>query len=244
VTCVVVGASSGLGRALAESLARRGRSLLLASSDERDLHALAADLRLTANVTVAIATADAADPTGLAERIDAALGEAPLEAVFLPLGASDDDADDGSMAPDRAEALVRVNFLAVTAVVARLLPRLQARRAGVIAGFGSVAAERGRSRNVVYAAAKRALESYFESLRHRLEPEGIAVVLYTLGYVDTNLAFGRPLPFPKADPRRLAESICDEMGRARGRRYRPAWWRPIAFALRHTPWFVYRRLRF
>jgi NAD(P)-dependent dehydrogenase (short-subunit alcohol dehydrogenase family) len=96
----------------------------------------------------------------------------------------------------------------------------------------------------VYAAAKRGLESAFESFRHRFEPQGLSVVLYTLGYVDTNLAFGRPLPFPKADPRRLAERVCDDLGRARGKRFLPGGWRFVAFAVRAMPWFLYRRARF
>ena len=46
MTTVVVGASSGLGRALAEELARTGHELLLVASDPRDLSAIAADLGL------------------------------------------------------------------------------------------------------------------------------------------------------------------------------------------------------
>jgi short-subunit dehydrogenase len=244
LTCVVVGASSGLGRALAEALARRGQPLLLVASDERDLGPLAADLGTTRGIEARTLAHDAADHAGLAAAIDAALArDEPVDSLLFPIGTSD-DADDLTLSPERAEELVRINLLAVTSVVSRLLPRMLARGRGAIVGFGSVAAERGRGRNVLYAAAKRGLASVFESLRHRLEGEGIAVVLYTLGYVDTNLAFGRPLPLPKADPRRLAERVCDEMGRARGRRFLPAFWRPVSFVTRSLPWFVFRRMRF
>jgi NAD(P)-dependent dehydrogenase (short-subunit alcohol dehydrogenase family) len=119
-----------------------------------------------------------------------------------------------------------------------------ARGQGAIVGFGSVAAERGRGRNVVYAAAKRGLLSVFESWRHQWEPQGLSVVLYTLGYLDTNLAFGRPLPFPKADPEEVAERVCRELGRARGKHFLPGGWRFVAFAVRALPWFLYRRARF
>jgi len=70
------------------------------------------------------------------------------------------------------------------------------------------------------------------------------VAFYVLGYVDTNLAFGRPLPFPKADPRRLAERVCDDLGRVRGRRFLPSYWRLVSWALQAVPWVVYKRLRF
>ena len=244
MTFVVVGASAGLGRALAQALARRGRSLLLVASDERDLVCLAADLRLTCGVEARVLAHDAVDHEGLATAVDAAIPKDEwLEALLFPIGTSDDH-DDATLPGGRAEALVNINLLAVTSVVARLVPRMLARRRGVIVGFGSIAAERGRGRNVVYAAAKRGLESAFESFRHRFEPLGLSVVLYTLGYVDTNLAFGRPLPFPKADPRRLAERVCDDLGRARGKRFLPGGWRFVAFAVRAMPWFLYRRARF
>jgi uncharacterized protein len=244
LTSVVVGASAGLGRALATALARRGRSLLIVASDERDLLPLAKDLRLTQAIEVRVVAHDARDHQGLAAAIDRAIGsDEPIEALLFPIGSSEDD-DDGTLPPERAEALVRINLLAVTSVGARLLPRMIAQQRGAVVGFGSVAAERGRGRNVIYAAAKRALESVFESWRHRLEPEGLSVVLYTLGYVDTNLAFGRPLPFPKADPHWIAERVCDELGRARGKRFLPGGWRFVAFAVRALPWFLYRRARF
>ena len=244
MTSVVVGASTGLGRALAETLAGRKHSLLLAASDARDLLPLAADLRLTRGVEVRVVAHDAADHAGLATAIDAAIPEGePVEALLFPIGTSDDD-DLGLLAAERAEELLRINLLAVTSVGARLLPRMVARRNGAVVGFGSVAAERGRGRNVVYAAAKRGLESVFESWRHRFEPDGLSVVLYTLGYVDTNLAFGRPLPFPKADPHRLAAWVCAELGRARGKRFLPGGWRLVALAVRALPWAVYRRAKF
>jgi short-subunit dehydrogenase len=244
MTFVVVGASAGLGRALAEALACRAHSLLLVASDERDLLPLAADLRLTHGVEARVVVHDAADHAGLATAIDAAIPEGePVEALLFPIGTSDDD-DDGTLPAKRAEELVRINLLAVTSVVARLVPRMISSRRGAIVGFGSIAAERGRGRNVLYAAAKRGLESAFESWRHRFEREGLSVVLYTLGYVDTNLAFGRPLPFPKADPRRIAERVCDELGHARGKHFLPGGWRLVAFAVRALPWFLYRRATF
>ncbi|MBN8483018.1 MAG: SDR family NAD(P)-dependent oxidoreductase, partial [Xanthomonadales bacterium] len=52
MTAIVIGASSGLGRALAVELARRGRPLLLVASDARDLDALACDLGLRFGVAV------------------------------------------------------------------------------------------------------------------------------------------------------------------------------------------------
>ena len=52
----------------------------------------------------------------------------------------------------------------------------------------------GRSRNVAYSAAKRALASFFESLRHAFADSGVVVQFYVLGYMDTELAAGIQSP--------------------------------------------------
>ena len=238
---VVVGASAGLGRALAERLAEDHRSLLVVASDERDLVPLGAELGITSGADVRTLAHDAADHAGLAERIDRALGEAELEGLLFPIGSVRDD-DTGDLDGAEAEDLVRINLLSIVSVTSRLVPRMVAQGRGSIVGFGSIAAARGRSRNVLYAACKRGLESYFESLRHRCERHGITVAWYVLGYVDTNQSFGRPLLLSAADPATLARRICGDLGRARGRHYLPRAWRMVALFLRCLPWTVFRRV--
>ena len=244
MTWLVAGASSGLGRALAERLARDSRSLLLLSSDQRDVAAISSDLQMVSGAKVRVLAHDAADCVGLANRLFESLGpDEAIEGLLFTLGAVSDD-DGGGLDPASVERLFRVNFLSVVSVVSRFLPRLFERRSGVIIGFGSVAAIRGRARNVAYAASKRALESYFESLRHLCEPHGITVAFYVLGYVDTNLSFGKALRLPRASTQEIAERVCSELGRKRGKRYLPGWWLLVAGAVRLLPWPLFRRLRF
>lgn len=232
---VVAGASSGVGRALAEELARRGEALMLVSSDARDLEALAQDLRTRHRVDVQTIAGDLRSTRlEIAQQIDG---------VLFPIGAVDED-DDCLLDPARANALIDANFRSVVSVVTELLPRMLASRRGVIAGFGSIAAIRGRSRNAVYAASKRALESYFESLRHRCDPEGIRVQFYILGYVDTQLSFGRKLLLPKAKPEAVARAVADGLQNGSGVRYLPKFWRLVAAIVRIVPWPIYRRLQF
>jgi short-subunit dehydrogenase len=244
MTAVIVGASAGLGRALASELAARGRSLLLVASDARDLEATAADLSVRFGVAARGLAGDAADPEALATALRRVCAGLPdLDTLLLPLGVVD-DADEPLLDGARASRLVAVNWLAAVAAVREVAPHLVARGAGSIVGFGSIAALRGRTNNAVYAAAKRALASYFESLRHALEPRGVCVSFYVLGYMDTALAYGRRLLLPKADPARLARHVCDRLGRAPGTHFLPAFWSPVGLALRLLPWAVYRRLRF
>jgi len=244
VTAVIVGASAGLGRALAVELASRGRPLLLVASDARDLAALAGDLSLRFGVQVATLAHDGADAAGLALALRTAVAALPpVDALLLPIGVVDDD-DTPLLPLDRVRRLLDVNLLAVVAAVSELLPGLLARGGGVVVGFGSVAAARGRSRNAVYAAAKRALGSYFESLRHFAAPAGVCVTYYVLGYLDTRLAFGRRLLLPKAAPSTVARRICRRLGADGGVHYLPRFWYPLVLVLEALPHAVFRRLDF
>jgi short-subunit dehydrogenase len=243
VTWVVVGASAGLGRALAERLARERRSLVLVARDERDLAPLAADLAATHGARVRTLAQDAAEPEVLARRLYELLAEEEVEGLLFPVGVTD-AGDDGVLDARAAERLVQVNFLSVAAVAGRFLPKLIAQRHGVLVGFGSIAAVRGRSRNVVYAAAKRARESYFESLRHLGEGHGLTVAFYSLGYLDTSQAFGQRLLLPKADPAAVADEVCRALLHRRGKRYFPWFWAPAAAALSFLPWAFFKRMRF
>jgi short-subunit dehydrogenase len=244
VIAIVVGASAGLGRALAGELAAAGHDLVVVSSDGRDLEALASDLRIRHGVRVITAPFDlGGGPSGV-ERLGEAVAELGRpDTLLLPVGwtaAADEATTDAGL----AERLVRTNFLSVTALVGRVLPELQRRPRASVVGFGSVAAVRGRGSNVFYAASKRALETYFESLRHACAGTPVRVSFYVLGYLETNLAFGRRTLLPRADPARLATRVVRDLGRREGVLYHPRAWRLVAAALPLVPFSVYRRLKF
>jgi short-subunit dehydrogenase len=97
---------------------------------------------------------------------------------------------------------------------------------------------------VIYAAAKRALASYFESLRAIGEDMGISVQFYLLGYMATSQTFGKKLLLPIVSPDHVAQIVLDRLGRKQAPMYMPRWWGAIAIALRALPWTVYRRLDF
>ncbi len=241
-TALIVGSTAGLGRALAEHFATQGWDLVITGRDDRDLYALASDLRLRAGVGVWPLTLDLNQP-GCSWSLSATLGQrTAIQAVLLPAGAVD-PADEMAADETLAAGLVRGNFLGLAEVVRQALPHLDTNGATIV-GFGSIAACRGRSRNVYYGAAKRALAAYFEALRHSLAPRLVRVQYYVLGYIDTQLAAGQPLRLPKGDPHELAKLVRRSLHRDLGTRYFPYWWSPLCFALRILPWPLFQRLKF
>jgi len=241
-TSIVIGASSGLGRALATELARTRHALLLVASDLRDLDALAANLNLQYGVPVRALALDLGREADPGARIVAALDRLPpLDALLLPIGYSRED-DDLSLDAARIGQLLAVNLHAPLAIVHALLPKLVEAH-GVVVLFGSIAAVRGRGRNVVYAGAKRALVSLYESLRQRYTPRELRVQMYELGFLSTNLTYGTRLPLPAADPDDVARTVVSRLRRGSSRRHLPRWWALVALLVRWLPWPVYRRMK-
>jgi short-subunit dehydrogenase len=243
VTALVVGASSGLGRALVKELARHQHDLLLVASDARDLEAVAADLHLRHGVAVRTLALDLGREADPGARIAAALSglPSPLAAMLLPLGFSRED-DDLSLDAAHIGQLLAINLHAPLAIVHALLPRLLEAR-GTVVLFSSIAAVRGRGRNVVYAASKRALESLHESLSQRFAPNQLRVHLYRLGFLATNLTHGMHLPTPAADPSTIAKTVVARLGHGSARWYLPRKFALIALIVRALPWPLYRRMK-
>lgn len=242
MTALVVGASSGLGRALAGELARRRHDLLLVASDLRDLEALAADLNLRHGVAVRALALDLGREIDPGARVAAALqGMSPLSALLLPVGVSRAD-DDFSLDVERIGQLLAINLHAPLAIVHALLPSLLETR-GVIVLFGSIAAIRGRGRNVVYATAKRGLVSLYESLRQRHRSSELRVQLYQLGFLATNLTHGMRLPMPATDPTVVAKTVIERLAHGSACWYLPRKFATIALIVRALPWPIYRKMR-
>ena len=241
---LIVGASAGVGRSLSEVFAARGDALLLVASDARDLDALAAHLRLVHEVEVKTVQADANELAGCLDKVcEAAESFGSIDSLYFPIGASRPD-DRGLMDLEHASAILNSNFTIVVALTARLLPMLLKQPKAQIVGFGSIASVRGRGSNVVYSAAKRGLESHFESLRHLTAKTNVRVQFYQLGYVATQQSFGQRLMFPPVTPRHVAEKVLRNVGRDIGRQFLPRYWTLIALALRWLPWSVYKKLDF
>jgi short-subunit dehydrogenase len=244
LTSLVIGASAGLGRSLARALAAEGEPLVLVARDLKDLELEAAHLRTIHGIEVMVIDADGREPQAMAAKVTDALTDTPsIRHILFPIGASRAD-DNGDLSVSESMDLLSANFLCVVAVVEALLPKLLVSNSGAIVGFGSIAAVRGRSANVTYAAAKRALESYFESLRHRLSDTAIRVQFYRLGYLDTQQAYGKRLLFPKASLEPVAAEVIANLDSDFGLRTRPAFWRPIVLAVNLLPWPLFKKLKF
>jgi short-subunit dehydrogenase len=242
---LIVGASAGLGRCLSQQLASLGHDLILISSSREDLKAMASDLKIRHRIKVEIIPADISAGDEYLDEVEKIIKTMKgLDGIFCPVGAVS-DSDDLCLYPARVGLLTNVNYMSVASLITRLWPFLtQQPRRTVVVGFGSIAAVRGRSQNIAYSAAKRALMSFFESLRHAAATSQVVVQFYILGYLDTNQAFGKKTLLPRAKLERLCRKIVDNLQKDFGATYYPRYWSFIALLLKLTPWFLFKRLTF
>jgi decaprenylphospho-beta-D-erythro-pentofuranosid-2-ulose 2-reductase len=245
VKVVCVGATRGMGRALARLLAERGAALFLLGREPAELDASARDLELRgAPVRVETATLDLAKPEGFGDALaaaDRALGRFDTLVVTGGLfGRHEDLATD----PLRLERLLHVNFTGTAVLCQMAAERLAARGGGTICAFSSVAGDRARRSNYLYGASKAGLSAFLEGLGHAYADRGVKVVCVKPGFVKTEMTAGLPVPPFAGDPEAVARAALAAMDAGRPVVYAPAVWRFIMLLTRAVPRPLMRRLRF
>ena len=241
-TCIVVGASSGIGLAVARRLALQGRKVAMLARRETELRAqvtLVNDAigqpRATAYVHDA-ADADAADP--LFAKIEQELGQ--VDELHYVAGVMPEvRPDEYDLQKDALQ--MQVNAVGCIAWVNAAARRFLPRKSGCIVGVTSVAQDRGRTGKPGYHASKAAMDTFLESMRNRLWKHGVQVTTIRPGFVDTPMTAGLQLkgaiPADKA-----AELILKARDRKKTIAYVPWKWRLIMFVIRNIPSFVFRKM--
>ena len=190
---VITGASSGIGWALAEELARKGCRLGLIARRRDLLDQLAGKLRGTGTF-VEVADADVTDRERLLQAcadLRSKLG--PVDLLIANAGVN---------TPTKLEPwegsgqlhLFRVNLFGVIVAIEAVLPEMLARATGQIAAVSSLGADRGVPPYGAYCASKAALNVYLDALRVQVRGRGIKVTTLCPGFVRTPMIDSVPRP--------------------------------------------------
>ena len=244
---IIVGASSGIGAALADELARRGYRLALVARRAPELEAIAARLNASAPGRARVYAHDVRDydaTPALFEQIRADLGDAPLGLVVYVSGVLPPAGADGW--PFAAEReMIETNLTGAMRWLGLAAEVFARQGRGSLVGVSSVAGDRGRAGNAAYMASKSGLSTYLESLRYRLARRGVRVVTIKPGFVATPMIAGvkppRPLVISAEQAARRIAEVCE-----RGPEvvYVPARWAGVMLIVRMLPSFIMKRLNF
>jgi NADP-dependent 3-hydroxy acid dehydrogenase YdfG len=200
----LVGASQGLGRAVAHELSKTGAELILSARDTDALEELAGTLPGKSSV-VPIDVADAGNVAAAAEAVGDIDGMVYLAGVYWPMTASEFDGEKAAMMLD-------VNLTGAARVLGHVLPPMIERDAGHIVLTGSLSGFRGLPGANGYGASKAGIMSMAETLYADLRTSGVEVQLINPGFIKTRLTEKNEFTMPFImDPEEAARLFVDHM---------------------------------
>ena len=181
-TALVTGASSGIGRCFADTLAARGYDVVAVARDKARLDDLAAEV---GGERVEVLVADLTEPTDLA-RVEERLADAdrPVDLLVNNAGfgttgrfaETDADAEEGQ---------ILLNVVALTRLARAALPQMIGRRAGAVVNVGSIAGFSPAPGNATYGATKAYVIALSLALREELRGTGVRCLALCPGFTRT-----------------------------------------------------------
>jgi NAD(P)-dependent dehydrogenase (short-subunit alcohol dehydrogenase family) len=224
----LVGASSGIGAAIAHALHARGAQVLVSARGAAALEAF-----VQAHPGSQAWPLDVTDREAVASTTGAILAQGPVDLMVYCAGHYRSMRADG-FDRDELQRHLAINYEGALNVLHGLLPALQSRGRGHVCLISSVAGFRGLPKSLAYGPTKAALTHLAENLYLDLAPQGLGVSVVHPGFVQTPLTAQNDFQMPALiTPEQAAHAMLD--GWARGQF-------EIHFPKRFTTWMKLLRL--
>lgn len=232
---ILIGASSGIGRALAVEMSKAGYRLGLASRRLHLLESLQKELP-TQSLAMRLDVHDLANVSAVMRQLAVQLGTVDLVIYNSGINHSNPSLE-GSLEVDT----IAVNALGFVAVANEAIALFRRQGKGHLAAVSSFAAIRGNGRSPAYSASKAMISTYIEGLRQNVSKENISFTEIRPGFIDTDMIRGMSSAFWVVTPEKAARDILGAIKRKRKRAYVPLRWAFLAFFYRVLPDFLHDR---
>ncbi len=238
----LLGGTSEIGLAIVRRFGSDGRlkRIVLAARDTQKAQVAADELSaLPGNPAVEVVAFDAADTATHApalEQIFSGHVDVVISA-FGVLGRIDMLND-----VDAVHEVLEVNLVAAVTTGTTVVQKLQAQGSGSFVVLSSVAAERPRANNFVYAASKAGLDSWASGLADALAGSPVTVTVVRPGFVRTQMTEGMADAPLATTPDVIADAVVAGVRAGKPLVWAPAAVRPMMSVLRHLPRPVYRQV--
>jgi short-subunit dehydrogenase len=183
---VVTGASSGIGKAIALDLAKRGTTVVAAARRKELLDEVVEECRRTAPES-SVAVVDVSDRQAVESMCRDALQRHGRVDVLVNNAGIPQRIHATRVTVEDVETVMRINFFGAVYATLALLPSMLELRRGNIVNVGSVAGRVGSPRESAYAASKYAMTGWSEVLAADLLETGVKVHLIVPGAIDTEI---------------------------------------------------------
>ena len=226
---IIIGSSSGIGRALARKLSAEGYIVCLTGRSLEKLQALQKELpgeSLARQV-------DVRDPREAIHSLRNAIMSLPgLDLMVINAGVL---IQNEKLLWESEEETIRVNVLGFAAAANVAADYFSQKGAGCILGISSVACHRGSGRSPAYNASKAFVSNYMEGLRQKFSGTPVRVLDIRPGFVDTDMVRGRKGLFGVVSPESAADGIYRAFQRGQRIAYVPSWWGIVMWFFKRLP---------
>jgi short-subunit dehydrogenase len=194
-TIILTGASAGIGRALALSLAQQGANLVLAARNQAALEEIAAACTNQTGSAIASGSApraiaiptDVTQPEACQQLIEKAIATfGQIDSLINNAGISMVTRFDEITDLSIFEQVMQVNYLGGVYCTHYALPYLKASR-GLLVAISSLCGKTAVSTRTGYVASKHAMQGFFDTLRIELRGTGVDVLVVSPGFVATDI---------------------------------------------------------
>ena len=230
---VVIGASSGIGRAVAKALARNGYEVGLVSRRVELLHQLQREI----SAQTFIKQIDVSKPEVAMVLLRELIKEmGGMDLIVLNSGINTRNVNFDWQGEIKT---INVNISGFVAMANVAIEQFLRQNSGHIVGISSIAALRGSATCSSYNASKAFVCNYLEGLRHRLKGNNIYVTDIRPGLVDTAMIKENPILLWVATPEGAAEQIFQAIQKKKKVAYITRRWSIIAWLIKVMPDWVY-----
>ena len=235
---LIVGATSGIGRALFELYASQGHEVAVVGRRQEMLDEMC---RQHSQGTVYAYRADVTDVESTPVWLNQAWQD--MEDVDIAVVSAGVGELNPQLEYAKEVATLNTNVVGWTCLVDEVFNRFLAQGRGHLAVISSVGGQRGEPSAPAYTATKAFQINYAEALRKKARKSGLPIYVTDIrpGFVDTKMAQGEGL-FWVMPAEKVARQIARAIRRRRSVAVVTKRWRPIHFLWRHLPRFVYDRL--
>lgn len=187
-TCVVTGASSGIGEELARQLAARGHGVTLVARRRDRLEALASELADRHGIRAEVVPADLSERDQRVSLVDQVAERGLVIDVLVNNAGFSTTGALVAIDPDREIAMLRTNVEAVDHLCGLVVPGMVERGRGAVLNVASTASYQPMPGQAGYAASKAFVRAFSEALAAEVAPHSITVTTLCPGPVDTEFA--------------------------------------------------------
>ncbi|HAF87959.1 MAG TPA: short-chain dehydrogenase [Legionellales bacterium] len=231
---VILGATSIIAEKFAHIVAAKGLPLLLVGRHRQQLELIQADIGIRYKSACEFYIWDSSESSEIFISY--------LEKLNRPISlliAYSAQVNNSELTTQTIQSLVQVNITSVVQISHYYLNKPQASHQLIF--LSSVAGCRGRAKNSLYGASKKAIETYLTGYQQHASITQ-TITIMTLGFIDTHQTYG-VTPFA-ASPKACAKKCWQALNRGKRHVFYPFFWRYIMKLIAWLPFVIYRKLKF